>query len=464
VSLRTKLVLALVALSALATVAVGTATYRSTDRVLRSEVDRSLEAATDQLAQRLDRRPGRLPPARPRAAGDVVFQALGPRGTVVSVDGVDWPVTAADRAAAVATVPVAAFRDDEVGGEPVRILTRSDGSGRGAVQAARSLAEVDRVLAEQGRRTVLAVMAVGVLAALAGALVARQVTRRLARLTAAAESVAATGDLTVGVGITGGDETGRLAAAFDGMLAALARSRDEQRRLVQDAGHELRTPLTSLRTNVYALGRADELDEEQRRRLVEDLRSETDELSALVDEVVELATDRRGDEPVTVVALGSLVEGVARRARRRTGREVVVTGVAGSVEGRPGALERAVANLVDNACKFDDSGGPIEVTVDGGDVWVADRGPGIPPADVPLVFDRFHRAAAARALPGSGLGLAIVRDVVEAHGGTVAAGNRPGGGAVVGFRLPAVTPPGPPSFSPGSHPQPTAGQPPPPKV
>ena len=79
------------------------------------------------------------------------------------------------------------------------------------------------------------------------------------------------------------------------------------------------------------------------------------------------------------------------------------------------------------------------VVVEGGAVSVLDRGPGIPADDLPQVFDRFHRSDAARAMPGSGLGLSIVREVVEAHGGTVGAAPRDGGGAVVGFALPPVS-------------------------
>ena len=96
-----------------------------------------------------------------------------------------------------------------------------------------------------------------------------------------------------------------------------------------------------------------------------------------------------------------------------------------------------MGNLVENALKFDESGGPVEVVCSQGRVEVADRGPGFSDADLPHVFDRFFRATSARSRPGSGLGLAIVADVVEHHGGTVYAGNRPGGGAFVGFQLPA---------------------------
>ena len=102
------------------------------------------------------------------------------------------------------------------------------------------------------------------------------------------------------------------------------------------------------------------------------------------------------------------------------------------------AIERAVSNLLDNATKFDTSTEPIEVAVHAGEVTVSDRGPGIPPADLPRVFDRFYRTDQARSAPGSGLGLAIVRDVADDHGGTVTAANRDGGGASVGLRLPVA--------------------------
>jgi two-component system, OmpR family, sensor histidine kinase MprB len=93
---------------------------------------------------------------------------------------------------------------------------------------------------------------------------------------------------------------------------------------------------------------------------------------------------------------------------------------------------------VENALKFDETGGPVEVECAGGRVEVRDRGPGFSDEDLPHVFDRFFRATAARSRPGSGLGLAIVSDVVENHGGRVYAGNRPGGGAFVGFQLPVA--------------------------
>ena len=324
------------------------------------------------------------------------------------------------------------------------MLTTRAPSGRGAIQTARSLAEIDQVTDELRRRVLTAGAVAVLVAAGLGWVLADQFTRRLVRLTEAAERVATTRDLSVEVPVDGTDETGRLGTAFSQMLNALARSKDVQQRLVQDAGHELRTPLTSLRTNVFALRRSAELTADQRDRLLQDLESETEQLSRLVDEVVEVATDRRDEEPLATVALGELVRRVADRWAHRSGRLITTEVDDVTVTGRAMALERAVGNLIENALKFDSSDGGISVSCQEGRVAVADRGPGIEAVDVAHVFDRFYRATSARSMPGSGLGLSIVAAVAESHGGTVFAEQRDGGGAVVGFALP-VDPSGPTS-------------------
>ena len=106
------------------------------------------------------------------------------------------------------------------------------------------------------------------------------------------------------------------------------------------------------------------------------------------------------------------------------------------VRGVPSRLERAVANVLDNAVKWTSPGGTVEVGVAGGVVTVRDHGPGIGEEDVPHVFDRFYRSAEARSMPGSGLGLAIVKRVVDEHGGMATVQQADGGGTVVRLAFP----------------------------
>jgi two-component system, OmpR family, sensor histidine kinase MprB len=445
VSLRTRLVLAFVALTTAATVAVGAWSYAATVDRLYAEIDRSLAdiaAIAQDLGPRspsgdLDQGSGGSGPP-----GENVFfsQVIDGTGSPVrSEAGLVLPVDALDSAlAAGADRTAQASRDLALTEGRYRLLTVALDPGPGAIQVARSLDELDRVADSLRFGIVVAVLVVGILAALAGWLLARQLTLRLERLVRATDEVTASGDLEVTVPVEGSDEIAALGASFAGMLGSLRQSREAQRRLVQDAGHELRTPLTSVRTNIAVLRRHPDLAEEDRSRLVDDLDAEARELSVLVNELVDLAAERRDDEPVEEVVLGELVERAATRARRRSGREIIVTTDGSVVMGRPGALERAVTNLLDNATKFDASGGPIRVDVAAGTVAVSDGGPGIPEADLPMVFDRFYRSDDARSRPGSGLGLAIVRDVAEAHGGTVFATGPEGGGARVGFSVPVL--------------------------
>jgi two-component system sensor histidine kinase MprB len=179
------------------------------------------------------------------------------------------------------------------------------------------------------------------------------------------------------------------------------------------------------------------MSSEMRDGVLDDLDSEVTELTDLVNELVAAASGELEEQPNERIDLPALVADVADRVARRRSREVVVeVRSAAAVDAPRAALDRAVTNLVDNACKFDGTGSPIEVVVEGGSVTVLDRGPGIPPGEEARIFDRFHRADSARSMPGSGLGLSIVRDVVGRANGTVNARQREGGGAAIGFTLP----------------------------
>ena len=437
-SLRWKIALAMAAIAVVSTIAIGTVSYRSTRQQLLSEVDRSLSDVERVFRQgTFGRDP--LPERGPLSGLDA--RVIDTAGVVVeSTFPVEFPV---DDAAASTLGRRAATTIGTVDTAAGAYRVRTVGFQRGAIQIGRSLAETERVLDGLRIRIVLWSLVVGGLAAGVGWWISSAATKPLRRLTAAAEQVEATGrlDVEVGSGVDRTDEAGRLTAAFRGMLLALARSKDEQRRLVQDAGHELRTPLTSLRTNLDVLERYPELADDDRVDIVSDLRSEVDELTDLVDEIVAVASGESSDEPAVELRLDELVADVAERHERRTGRSIRLERRPTTVVVQRSAVQRAVSCLLDNATKFDPSDQPIDVTVADATVRVADRGPGIGETDLPHVFERFYRADVDRTRPGSGLGLSIVAAIARRHGGAAFAEHREGGGAVVGFRLGTLPPP-----------------------
>jgi two-component system sensor histidine kinase MprB len=335
------------------------------------------------------------------------------------------------------------LRDAHVAGGHVRIVSATV-PGRGAVEIARPLDEVDHVLRRM-RLILLVLGAAGVaLAAALGWFVARTTLIPVRRLTDATEHVGATQDLGRRIEVSGSDELSRLAASFNSMLEtlqrstqALDRSVQAQRQLVADASHELRTPLTSLRTNVEVLERADSMSEGDRRKLLDDVHGQIEELTELMSDVIELARGDVPSRPTTSVRLDELVgESVQRAQRHAHGVKLRLEGEPCVVQGASERLARAVNNLLDNAIKFSPPGGEVEVTVRDGEVAIRDHGPGIPEQDLDHVFDRFFRAPEARGRPGSGLGLAIVRQVAETHGGSVRAERASGGGARLVLTLP----------------------------
>ena len=246
-----------------------------------------------------------------------------------------------------------------------------------ALQIARPLDEVDGVL--DRLRWILLAIALGGsgLAALLGLAVAQSALVPTRRLTEAAEDITATQDLRRRVDTDRKDELGRLAVAFNTMLAALEDSVEAQRRLVSDASHELRTPLTSLRTNVEILGKAESLPDDERRRLLDDVDAELDELSRLIADVVDLARDGEPERIEEDIRLDQLVADAVERARRRAPEVAFETALDETVvHGSRERLHRAVSNLLDNAVKWSPDGGTVEVRVADAAVSIRDHGPG----------------------------------------------------------------------------------------
>jgi two-component system sensor histidine kinase MprB len=312
----------------------------------------------------------------------------------------------------------------------------------GWLQLARDLSDTEDLLDSlRARLTLLTVSGVAT-AALLGWLLAGRIARPVVQLRDATRALRAGADLTAPLPVDGPGEVGDLARSFAGMVDALTTSREQQRRLVADASHELRTPLTSLTTNLELLDQFDRLPPEDRPEVLGAVQADVDDLTHLTTELVDLASDRGTDEPAQAIDLTEVADAVAARARRRTGRAITVESVDdGAVRppllGRPQMLERAIANLVDNAVKYGPPGAPVEVVVTATGLEVRDHGPGIPDGDEARVFERFYRSPESGDRPGSGLGLAIVEQVVARHGGRVWARNDPTGGACVGFDLAA---------------------------
>jgi two-component system sensor histidine kinase MprB len=443
-SLRVRIAAIAASAVAVAVVLVSIGAFVAARGELRAEIDHSLtermtivQRASDQFGPFL-RSP--LPPGIFRGGGGprgnptfdtLYYQVALPDGSRIIQAGQDLELPVPDE-----TIDEdAVLTDAWVDGVHLRVIA-AEIEPVGVVQIARPLTEVDATLS--GLAAVLATIGVvgTVLAGLIGLVVARSALKPIDDLTDAAEHVADTQNLEARMTVEGDDEIARLAESFNAMLAALEDSRLQQRRLVRDAGHELRTPLTALRTNIELLSRGDDLSEEERREIIDAVAAEVGELSTLVTEVVDLASDRYNEAPLEVLSLDELVEESVLRAQRRTLQEITVTAEPTQVQGRPAALGRAVDNLLDNAAKYDSSNGRIDVTVAGGRVAVRDHGPGIAELDHDRVFDRFYRSPSSRATAGSGLGLSIVKQIATDHGGRVFVEEADGEGIVVGFELP----------------------------
>ena len=345
------------------------------------------------------------------------------------------------------------------GGEPFEVpgwrvvtLPRQDG---GSVVVAGSLRQVSETMDRV--RLVCLLVGAGLLVLLAGIgwFWVRAGLRPLRRIEETAAAIAG-GDLSRRVPASApGTEIGRLTSSLNGMLvrieeavAARARSEERLRRFVADASHELRTPLAGISgfAQLYRLGGA-EIDATMDR-----IERESVRLAELVDDLLLLAQlDERGlvlqQAPMDLRTLA--VDAMHDLRALDPTRSVRLTGPGGGeagaapVLGDEAKLRQVVSNIVGNAVAHTPAGSAVRIGV-GGDaaesvLEISDTGPGLPPDQAALVFERFYRADPARARDGgAGLGLAIVWSLVTAHGGTVEMDTAPGKGATVRIRLPSA--------------------------
>ena len=236
------------------------------------------------------------------------------------------------------------------------------------------------------------------------------------------------GDSTVRMKDHGRGPWRAVTTSFNNMAERLEDEDERRRQLLADLGHELRTPLTVIRGVIEAV-----LDGVHQPESLDNVVDEVELMDRLLKDLRTLALAEAGTLELVIepTNLGDLVTDVVASYRSVTTEQGVTVEVkVGGTElldVDPHRLHQVVSNLVSNALRVMPDGGRLDVTVGEATITVADTGPGVPDDQLPFVFDRFVKASDST---GSGLGLSIARDLVEAHDGTITAGNRPEGGAV----------------------------------
>ncbi len=433
---------------------VGLAVYWQFGVSLRESVDRSLaHAAVVQVDAVKGTDPDTGPdagllaglpadPAGRLAPSDLEAQVLAEDGTVLQATSGVADVRGLVRGRQLVRVAagVAVYGDAAVEGSTYRFVgvPVGDGTGRIVVVSTpiESLTEAERTLLAVFGPVALVGSAV---AGLAGLLITRRGLRPLKRMAAQAEAMGAY-DLSQRLpALARQDEIGQLGRTLNYMLERLDAVVRREREFIAEASHELRTPLAIARAEIELVREC--LEQEPLRDGLTSALEEIDRLSAVVEDLMLLARADEGavlDRPESV-DLGDLAATTVKRfATVAANRKVnLVTSGSARVTGDPPAIERALANLVDNALRHTPDGGTIEIAVEqrseGGALVVRDTGTGVDPGLLATLFDRYTRSKSS---PGSaGLGLSIVAAVAATHGGSVAARNRPEGGLEITFTV-----------------------------
>ena len=343
--------------------------------------------------------------------GRIVARSLGLRGQTIS---------AAQLVAGAVGHGRSSYADTHLGGGDVRVyvapLPELGGpAGGGAVIVAASTEDVADTLKQSRRLIIGGALLAAALAFPLSLILARRALRPLDDLTSGAAVIERTGDASLRLPAADSrtaDEVARLTETLNGMLAALERARDAERRFVADASHELRNPVTALRGNAaYLVGHGGDAE------ALADLHADVERLSTLLDDLLALAREDAGEAPEGDVSL----EELAREAAAGDPGVVVEADGPGLVRGDRGSLERALRNLLANAHAYGPAGGRVRLGVETapGEVVlsVTDEGEGIPPELAEPATGRFWRGENADGAGGSGLGLSLVRAAAERHGG-----------------------------------------------
>jgi signal transduction histidine kinase len=321
-------------------------------------------------------------------------------------------------------------------------------SASGYVVALAPLGRLDASIAAF-RISLLMIGLAGLVAALGGGwAIAGHALRPLDQMTHTAGMIAQARDISQRVEMPPmRDELGRLAETFNAMLASLEEASRAQQRFVADASHELRAPLTVIQGNLEFLERHPEMPAAERAEVLGEVKHETSRLTRLVADLLALA---RADAGLSIgralVDLDSVVLETFKTIRPLAHGQTLTLDPFEPIQvvGDEDRLRQLVLILLDNAIKYTPVGGSVTLGLsqyDGrAEIVVRDTGVGIPPNDLPHVFERFYRADPARSRDpgGTGLGLPIARWIAEQHGGTIAMQSAPGHGTTVTVQLPST--------------------------
>jgi heavy metal sensor kinase len=342
-------------------------------------------------------------------------------------------------------------------GEEVRIATRRikdyDGDGSYYIRLGKSLESL-RI----ARKRLLIVLGIAIPLALllgsyGGLLLANQALRPVDRITRAAEQIGA-GDLTERVPAPAKmDEIGRLAATFNRMILRLQAAFERQRQFTSDASHELRTPLAVMRGDIEITLRRERSPEEYKRVLTSNL-EEIMRLSRLVEDLLMLARADSGRvelrrEPIDLNELcqqmAEYISPLAQQRGQTLNYQLQEKKAEIKINADIHRIKQLLLNLLDNAIKYTDFGGSITLSLkkegNFAVMTVLDTGRGIPPEDLPYIFERFFRKSKTtsdRSATGFGLGLSIVKWIVDSHGGKIEARSEVGKGTAFIVKLPLL--------------------------
>jgi two-component system, OmpR family, sensor kinase len=436
-TLRGRLVAVALGSMLIALALFGLAVSAITARELNGSLDRALRQRAGDVARLSVSAPAVLSePGALEAPGggrEVVVEVLDARRRIVARSlSLGARLLPADRMVTRALAGHPGYEDLRIGGRPLRLYAAPlpDAGGPaagGAVLVGSDTSDIERTLHRLHILLAVAALGAALLAGAAAAVLTRRGLRPLTQLSAAAREIERSPDPGRRMPpAPTDDELGELTEVLNGMLAALERARESERRFLADASHELRTPVTSLLGNVEYAARHGADPE-----LLEELRADAARLGRLVDDLLTLERQDAGPPERHPVALDALVREAAAEPRVELGH-VEAAQAAGDAD----ALRRAVGNLVENALVHGPAGEPVTISLayasGRATITVRDAGPGPPEPDRERLFERFWRGADAGGRPGAGLGLPIAASIAERHGGRISVE-----GAAFSLELPA---------------------------